>query len=175
MPKRGLLVAMTVLLVAAGCGDDGEEESEEAAATGSPPVELSGTVNDHGEADVSGDGDTAELAMELDDFYFGPTYVHGAPGQTVKIELENEGEVDHTFTIDDQSIDETVPPGESATVEVTLPSDGNLAFYCRLHRGQGMQGAFYLEAGASAPASTSSSSTTTTAAASTSSDDDYDY
>ena len=35
----------------------------------------------------------------------------------------------------------SVPPG--AEVSVTLPSSGNVVFYCRFHQAAGMQGAFY--------------------------------
>jgi hypothetical protein len=48
----------------------------------------------------------------------------------------------HTFTIDGTNIDQQVNAGESKTVEVTLPENGSLRFYCRFHVSGGMQGAF---------------------------------
>ena len=80
--------------------------------------------------------------MELDDFYFGPTFVSVPAGAKVKIDLSNEGQKNHTFTIDSAKIDTQVNPGQKATVDVTLPASGTLAFYCKFHIDAGMQGAF---------------------------------
>ncbi len=51
-------------------------------------MSLQGEVNDHGTGDVQND----EIEVELDDFYFGPTFVRGAPGETVTVYLTNEGD-----------------------------------------------------------------------------------
>ena len=96
-------------------------------------------MNDKGTGTVKDGGD---LEMELDDFYFGPTFVTGPAGAKVKVDLSNEGEKAHTFTIDSAKIDQRLDPGQKATVEVTLPASGNLAFYCKFHVSGGMQGAF---------------------------------
>jgi plastocyanin len=149
-----------VCLAAVACGGGGDNAADSspgptspattsAAPTG-PPVKLAGTVTDHGTKDLSGDG---ELELELDDFYFGPTFIKAAPGATVKVELRNEGSAPHTFTVDALKIDKTVAAGEDASVSVKLPASGALAFYCRFHKGQGMQGAFFFTAGATAGAS----------------------
>jgi plastocyanin len=114
----------------------------EGTSGGSAPVALEGTVNDKGTAEV---GDEVEL--EMDDYYFEPTFLKAAPGATVHVELENEGDDGHTFTIDALGIDQEVAPGESATVDVTLPQEGAVRFYCRFHGGQGMQGAFFFNEG----------------------------
>jgi hypothetical protein len=36
--------------------------------------------------------------------------------------------------------------GQKSSVTVTLPASGALAFYCSIHRGSGMQGAFSVSA-----------------------------
>jgi plastocyanin len=59
----------------------------------------------------------------------------------LQVAIENEGKNTHTFTIDSAKIDQQIEPGKKATVEVTVPQSGNLNFYCRFHRGSGMQGA----------------------------------
>lgn len=148
---RHIVAAGTAVacLALVGCGEDGEPES-----VGSAPVALSGTVNDHGTKDLAG---TDELELEQDDFYFGPTYIKAAPGATVKVKLANEGAAPHTFTIDALKVDQTVKAGENANVTVTLPASGAVAFYCKFHQSQGMQGAFYFNAGDTvAPGSSSS-------------------
>jgi plastocyanin len=127
-------VAMAAVLVAASCGGDNKSSS-------STPVPLDGKVNNHGEKDVK-DGDSVE--METDDFYFGPTFIKGAAGAKVTLELQNEGKATHTFTIDSLKVDQSLAPDAKATVEVTLPASGVLNFYCKFHRNQGMQGALFI-------------------------------
>ncbi len=95
------------------------------------------TANDHGSADVSGKD---ELELETDDFYFDPTTLDGTAGQTLKLEIKNEGGSEHNFTLEDQNIDQDVEPGEDATVTVTFPDSGILEFWCKYHRSSGMVG-----------------------------------
>ena len=177
MRKRKLLIALAGLaLVAASCGDDddtggsqgttapagtpaastgtsaptgtsaGSEgsapEESEGTTPGSAPVALEGTVNNKGTKEV---GD--EVSLELDDYYFEPTFLKASPGATIHVELENEGDDTHTFTIDSLGIDQEVAPGDSATVDVTLPQEGAVRFYCRFHGNMGMQGAFFFNEG----------------------------
>jgi plastocyanin len=140
-----LLAALLVVLVTA-CGDD-DGGGGSSGGGSDTPVELSGEVTNEGEADVAADGDAVDLEVELDDFYFKPTFIKAKEGQTITVELRNEGQTNHTFTNDDLGIDEEVAPDDTATVEVTVPAD-TFAFYCRFHQGRGMQGAIYTEAGA---------------------------
>ena len=171
MRKRKLLIALAGLaLVAASCGDDddtggsqgttapagtsaattgtsaGSEasapEETEGTTPGSAPVSLEGTVNNKGTKEI-----TDEVTLELDDYYFEPTFLKASPGATIHVELENEGDDTHTFTIDSLGIDQEVAPGDSATVDVTLPQEGAVRFYCRFHGNMGMQGAFFFNEG----------------------------
>jgi len=132
----GVVVGAALLL--AGCGDDGDDAATSANEQ-APPVSLEGRVTDHGTEDL---GDATTLEMELDDEYFAPTFVNAPAGATVTVTLHNEGDLPHTFTIDDLGIDEQLSGGQTKTVEVTLPDSGNAAFYCRFHVSSGMQGAF---------------------------------
>lgn len=153
------IATTTVLLAVTACGggdtgtDTGAAGSTPPVATSTapstpaateastpPPVKLSGTVNDKGTEDLGADD---ELRLDLGDNYFAPTYVKGTPGTTVTVELTNSGRAPHTFTIDAQRVDVMVPVGEDAKATVTLPASGTLAFYCKIHLGQGMQGGFY--------------------------------
>lgn len=106
-----------------------------------PPVQLEGDVNARGTATVSG----GSVAVELGDFFFDPTYIQAEPGQSVQVELTNNGSAAHTFTIEDQDVDVTLDPGQSETVEVTIPQEGSVRFICTFHVGQGMQGAFFTQ------------------------------
>ena len=148
--RKPLIILAGIVVLAASCGDDDDSDGQgtaaatsSAEASGSAPVALEGTVNDEGTEEVSGD----EVEMELDDYYFGPTYLKAQPGGTVHVELENEGDDAHTFTIDALGVDQEVAPGESTTVDVSLPAEGAVRFYCRFHQDRGMQGAFFFNEG----------------------------
>jgi len=155
--RKILLVVAALLLLGAACGDDSNDSSGSASGSGSgteesttappdnapAPVTLEGDVTNHGTEDLSG----TELDLELDDFYFSPTFIKVAEGGTVTLHLTNEGEASHTFTIDSLGIDEEVAAGDSADVDVEVPDSGATAWYCRFHKGQGMQGAFFFNEG----------------------------
>ena len=84
---------------------------------------------------------SAKLAVELDDFYFAPTFIKAKAGEKITLELENEGNVPHTFTSDELGVDEQVDPGKSAKLTITVPSDGAVfQFHCQLPRGPGHAG-----------------------------------
>ena len=160
---RKLLVVLAAMsLFAVACGDDdyggsnstsagaapagssagsSAEEGEEPA--GEPPVALEGDVNNKGTAEITGDS----VEIELDDFYFEPTFLKGTPGATVHLELSNEGDAAHTFTSDALGVDEEIAPGDTAEIDVTLPMEGAVQFHCNFHDGMGMQGAFFFKEG----------------------------
>jgi plastocyanin len=142
--RVAILAALAALVVTLAAGP--------AMAAGKKPVKLEGTVNVHGSKDVSSKS-SAKLDVELDNFYFGPTFVKAKAGEKLTLELENEGSAPHTFTSDVLDVDQQLSPGDKMTIEVTVPSDGNaFRFYCRFHQGSGMQGAIYTKAGATATA-----------------------
>lgn len=74
------------------------------------------------------------------DNYFKPKTITGKPGSTVKVELKNEGQREHNFTIDGQKANADVQPGKNATVSVVIPKSGSVQFYCQYHKGLGMVG-----------------------------------
>ncbi|MFP5376181.1 MAG: cupredoxin domain-containing protein [Acidimicrobiia bacterium] len=152
--RRLLAVVCLAVLPLAACGDDDDADVAGDATTTSttsppttgaaggdapPPPSIPGSVNDHGVEQLSGD----EMDLELDDFYFEPTFVHADSGQSVTVRLHNEGDAPHTFTIPGTDVDAVVAAGEDDEVQVTLPSEGPVVFVCRFHEAQGMRGAFY--------------------------------
>lgn len=150
-----LLAAPALVLVAAACGGDDDDDDNGgngggAAATidhlGNQPV------NDHGTQDVAG---KTELEFETDDFYFGPTFLKGTPGQKLTLKVENEGKSVHNFSLSDQNVDTDIKAGGDATVEITFPESGVALFFCKYHRGQGMVGE--LLTGDATPAAVSAS------------------
>jgi plastocyanin len=131
------LFALGVIFVA--CDDDGGGGGEGRAEA---PVDLQGDTEDKGTGRASG----GAVELEADDFYFEPTFVEATAG-TVEFTVTNESDARHTFTIDAQGIDEEIAPGDEVTVDVEASDAEAFNFYCRFHRGRGMQGALFTEAG----------------------------
>jgi plastocyanin len=135
--RAPILAACLLVLLVAACGGNGggnKGEEEEGTSTTIAGVQT----ESHGTKDVS--GETGKVEIEMYDNYFEPTVLKGKPGQKVEIELKNEGEAAHTFTISEQSVDQEVQPGDEAEVEVTLPDSGLLPFVCMFHKSSGMVG-----------------------------------
>jgi plastocyanin len=105
------------------------------------------TFSYHGMETVAGQ---AAYDLEADDYYFEPTFLRGAPGQRLALEVENESTTLHNLTIPDLGIDKDLPPKGKVVVDVTFPPSGVVRFYCKLHEALGMNGE--LLAGAAMPA-----------------------
>ena len=153
---RGVVVTATALslFAAAGCGGygGGSKDSEEGTTT-----TIAGQqAESHGTKDVS--SESGKVEIELYDNYFEPTVLEGKPGQKVELELKNEGEAAHTFTISDQMVDKEVQPGDETETEVTFPQSGQLEFVCKFHEGEGMIGALETSASDSMSSKTTTSS-----------------
>jgi plastocyanin len=136
-----LVLFLALGLVAAACsskkntGSGGGSPSEE-SSSGTMTI-GSDKANDHGTVNVSGKEDTS---VELDSFYFKPTVLKGAAGQQIKLELENESNTLHNFTLSDQNVDQDVQASQKVEVTVTLPQSGFLEFFCKYHKSSGMVG-----------------------------------
>src|SRR5437867_1042743 len=89
-----LVAALVLILAVAACGGSSKsKESEEATTT-----TIGGqAVESHGTKDVS--GETGKVEIEMYDYYFEPTVLKGTPGEKVTLELKNEGNNAHTFTV----------------------------------------------------------------------------
>jgi len=163
------------MISVAGCSSSKDQETSTGGTA--PPASLSGKVNDHGTTDLTGAGAMPSVEMELDDNYFGPTFVEVAPGATVKLELKNEGSRQHTVTTAN-GVDVAVDPGATGEAVLTAPTSGQLDFYCRFHKNTGMQGSVVVTSAASgggAPAASSSSSASSTTSTTKASSGGYGY
>ena len=114
MRLLGAVFALTLLATACG----GDEEP--------PPAQNGGTTTES-PSDAGDGGGGADLPTV--DFGFSPTELSVTEGQTISV--ANIGETSHTFTTDDETIDETIPSGE--TVEITLTGVTSGGFHCRFH------------------------------------------
>jgi plastocyanin len=143
LPVAALLPLMALALLDSGCGGSdggGSDASNQSSGT----ITLEGTpANDHGTKQVSG-----TVQVEMDDSYFEPTILVGAPGSEITIELVNNGELEHNINADTPQVDAAVPldqdvrsGGGKETVKLMFPESGQLVFFCKYHEGDGMVGA----------------------------------
>ncbi len=114
-----LLIALTLFAVpiTAACGDD--EEAVDGEIESAAPL-------------------TIEMAAK--DFSFTPGKLQAEAGRSFDVALRNSGSVPHTFTIDDFNVDVELAAGEETSVTVIPSGAGEVTYYCRFHRAQGMQG-----------------------------------
>jgi plastocyanin len=68
--------------------------------------------------------------LTMVDNAFEPESIAVTSGSTLTV--TNDGEALHSFTVEDEGIDQDVQPGESATVDVSL-SAGDYPFVCKYH------------------------------------------
>ena len=123
MRKRHVVASMFVLtLITAACGGGGEEPSATTPPPAASPTET-----------ATGGGATTRVALE--DFRFDPADFTVTAG--TDLELDNEGEAPHTFTVQGQQIDVEVAAGENGSATIGLPA-GDYEVICRFHQGQGM-------------------------------------
>jgi plastocyanin len=95
------------------------------------------TSGGNGAADGGAAGATS---LTMIDNEFQPADLAVASG--TELELSNEGEAPHTFTV--EGIDEQVDPGQSSSVTVDL-EPGEYDFVCTFHEAQGMTGTLTVE------------------------------
>ena len=74
--------------------------------------------------------DTA--ALSIADLTYEPSTLPIAAGST-DITITNADTTDHTFTLDDGSVDQAVDVGETVTVTVEGESGDSLPFHCEIH------------------------------------------
>jgi plastocyanin len=121
-----------VMLSAACGGDDDDPPAPAATATvaATPaPVVLNVTTLDNS---------------------FNPATASARAGQKVTVNVKNDGQRPHTFTIDGVVDSGRLNAGESKTVEFTPSTAGSLAFYCTIHTAAVMSGTLNVSASAAA-------------------------
>jgi plastocyanin len=85
--------------------------------------------SDDGGGNTDGGG-AADMTVTVKDFEFDPSTIDVSSGETT-IEVTNTGAVEHSFTLDDDSVSQDIEPGESQTVTVDLTA--TTGFHCKYH------------------------------------------
>lgn len=91
--------------------------------------------------DSGGDG-AASSTVTMQDNVFAPSDPVIAAGE---VELVNEGESPHTFTVEGEAVDVEVDAGQTVTETIDL-APGTYTLFCEFHRAQGMEGTLTVEA-----------------------------
>ncbi len=114
-PRAALImITLMVAVVGAGCSsDDGGSEPSPAGETGGEVVP-----------------DAASISIA--DLTFEPATLPIAAGPT-EITVTNADSTNHTFTLDDGSVDEAVDAGQTVTVTVDGESGASLPYHCEIH------------------------------------------
>ena len=123
-------VAGGLLLAACGGG------SSDTSSNGTTPTTTTPTVASP-KPSLSESPTSGETKVAMEDNMFVPATLSVAPGTT--LELDNEGQSPHTFTVDGQNVDVQVNAGENGTATIELPA-GSYDFYCKFHKSLGMTG-----------------------------------
>jgi len=107
----------TLALVLAACGGD----DEGGGATGTTGATTGATGDGGGGA-----------TLTIEGFAFDPSTLQVGTGN-VTITITNNDSATHSFTTDDDSVDETIPAGETVEVALTTAGVDTLGFHCRFH------------------------------------------
>jgi len=144
--KGGGADATTTTMAKDDTSDSGDAGTGDAATAALiKKAGLTGKVNLADEKDEQiATATSSDIDIELNDFYIGPTFLNAKGGTTLHATVENKGQMPHTFTIDSLKINEVLQPGDTATVDITVPAAGSsVQVYCKYHRASGMQGAIF--------------------------------
>jgi plastocyanin len=126
--------ALALGLLLAACGGGGGS-TQSAGGTTSPSPTASETAESSPTPSATETSGEVRIAME--DNHFQPSSLSVASGS--ELELDNEGQSPHTFTIDGQDVDTQVAAGGQDTITLDL-APGTYAFFCRFHQSLGMKG-----------------------------------
>jgi plastocyanin len=129
--KKLLPLLVAVTFVAAGCGSSNKSSENESTNT------TTGT---------SGGGGSVVKTFTISEteFKLTPSTVKLDQPGTYVFKAKNDGSIDHALEIEGQGLEEeteTIGPGESADLRVTITKPGSYEMYCPIdnHREQGME------------------------------------
>jgi plastocyanin len=98
--------------------------------------------NDGGSAQAAEDGGTTTVTAT--DNEFDPTSMTAAAGAT--LEVANDGEAPHNFSIEGEDIDVDVEPGSTQEVMLDGLDAGSYQVFCKFHEDAGMTATLEIEA-----------------------------
>ena len=136
-----LLTAATVALITpAACSSGGSSASGSSSSSNKITI-GSDQANDHGTQDATGTS-TFTIGADNDSsgYFFNPTILLGSAGQSITLDIKNDGSVQHNFSITSMNVNIMIQPGASQEVKVTFPQTGTVEYFCSFHHALGMAG-----------------------------------
>ena len=121
MKKRTILAVLAAALLLAGACGGGDEPKE---------TESGGGGDDMNSADA------LPVTVTASDFSFSPDTMEGHATHTMELTLVNEGDVEHSLTIDEMDVDIEAAGGEEAMGTFTPEEIGTFEYYCKYHPDQ---------------------------------------
>jgi uncharacterized cupredoxin-like copper-binding protein len=133
------------LLVLAGCGGGGSNESEQGGAV------------------------VKTVQISEKEFSLTPSTVTLTKTGTYEFDVVNDGQITHALEIEGSGVEEEtedIEPGQTMTLRVNLSKDGSYEMYCPIdgHRDQGMKGTVAVGGAASGGGGTTTTTPKTTSA-----------
>jgi plastocyanin len=98
--------------------------------------------NDGGSAEAAEDGGAS--AVTATDNEFDPTSMTAAAGAT--LEVANDGEAPHNFSVEGEDIDVDIEPGSTQEVMLEGLDAGSYRVFCKFHEDAGMTATLEIEA-----------------------------
>ena len=98
------------------------------------------------EAEAAPDSADRTISVTASEFEFSPSTLTVAPGETVRVELANDGQIAHNFTVETlDASTATIQPGKTSTLTFTAPEESGtypIRFVCSVpgHEDAGMIG-----------------------------------
>ncbi|MED3980550.1 cupredoxin domain-containing protein [Priestia megaterium] len=80
------------------------------------------------------------MEVQLNDDYFNPETITIPSGKTTTLILKNEGQKEHTFTVEKLGIDAEVQPGKEKNITLKPQNPSTYELICRYHFNSGMVG-----------------------------------
>ncbi|MFN2503309.1 MAG: cupredoxin domain-containing protein [Acidimicrobiales bacterium] len=98
-------------------------------------------------AGCSDDDEPPEAGQPLTaiDFRFAPSTITVTAGSQVMLRITNQGKVAHNLSIPTIEADIDYQPGAKDNVIFVAPASGQVEFFCKFHKDQGMTGAFKVQ------------------------------
>jgi plastocyanin len=85
--------------------------------------------------DDEGGGGGGTLDVTAEDFQFAETSPSVPAGEEIEVQFTNDGEAEHSFTVEDLDVEVEAEGGESATTTFTADA-GSYEFHCEYHPDQ---------------------------------------
>ena len=126
MRRRGFGLAAAVFSVALLTAACSSGDGSPATGGGSP----AGGGSSASSSPETGGG-AEDQTLTISNFTFDPSTLALPSGQDVKIEVTNEDDVEHSFTLDDDSVSQDVEGGEDASVTLNLTE--GIGWHCEYH------------------------------------------